>query len=526
MLSVILYGRNDQHGYNYQKRLSISLNCIAEVLTADDEILFVDYNSCDEDPTVIESIEDTLTCKTKSLLRTFRVRSFHHPHQKPYFLLNEPLARNIAIRRSNPKNKWILSTNIDMIFVPLCKDALLSSVISSLSSGFYQLPRFEIPENIWELQFDRLDPKNTIAFLKEHGPSFHLNTTVRREGFLMYDNLGDFQLMLRKDIFAIGAFNEKMTYGWGVDSNLSKRMSFLYPSSEPILEKHLWGYHCAHLRKSSFFHSNHYLENNWNHFVSYLSTPIANQSKNWGLANEEIEEIRFNPHQKQSKDHVVTLGSLLEKEPKEPSDFLLNHSTYNQSIYSSGRIFLHLADHFCHLPMNSTLAYIGNNSKLPQLIQQYFSDRKKSCTFIEMKQLDPSKEVDLFIFDFGFDEIAYQPSRTQLKWVLKLFVKTVKQERKKRKRTKFIAIQATHTDFLSLLIHYLLFSKNSFITGITYGYPKPKRSFHRLFPKYIGIKRRSLLFCHYMLTRYLFDYSYQIRNFLYHNKFSKNIFKR
>ena len=42
MISVILYGRNDNYGYNLHKRAALSLNCIAELLSEGDEILFVD----------------------------------------------------------------------------------------------------------------------------------------------------------------------------------------------------------------------------------------------------------------------------------------------------------------------------------------------------------------------------------------------------------------------------------------------------------------------------------------------------
>ncbi len=49
MLSLILYGRNDSYGYNLHKRAAISLNCMAEMLTAEnDEIIFVDYNTPDD----------------------------------------------------------------------------------------------------------------------------------------------------------------------------------------------------------------------------------------------------------------------------------------------------------------------------------------------------------------------------------------------------------------------------------------------------------------------------------------------
>src|SRR4051794_8004305 len=32
LISVVLYGRNDSHGYNLHRRAALSLNCLAEVL--------------------------------------------------------------------------------------------------------------------------------------------------------------------------------------------------------------------------------------------------------------------------------------------------------------------------------------------------------------------------------------------------------------------------------------------------------------------------------------------------------------
>src|SRR5438034_2501506 len=102
MISLILYGRNDSHGYNLHKRAAISLNCIAEMLSdTDDEILFVDYNTPNDLPTFIEAIYDTLTEKVKSLLRVFRVRPELHARMvaQTHLVALEPHSRNIAIRR-------------------------------------------------------------------------------------------------------------------------------------------------------------------------------------------------------------------------------------------------------------------------------------------------------------------------------------------------------------------------------------------------------------------------------------------
>ena len=69
VISLLLYGRNDAHGYNLHRRAALSLNCLAEVLTdPDDEIVFVDYNTPDELPTFVEALADTLTERCLDLL--------------------------------------------------------------------------------------------------------------------------------------------------------------------------------------------------------------------------------------------------------------------------------------------------------------------------------------------------------------------------------------------------------------------------------------------------------------------------
>ncbi len=81
MISIVLYGRNDSYGYNLHKRAALSLNCMAEVLTDEnDEILFVDYNTPDDFPTFPEAICDTLTDRAKRLLRIIRIRPLNPFH--------------------------------------------------------------------------------------------------------------------------------------------------------------------------------------------------------------------------------------------------------------------------------------------------------------------------------------------------------------------------------------------------------------------------------------------------------------
>src|SRR3546814_4477364 len=121
MLSILLYGRNDAYGALAQRRSALSLNAFAETLThKNDEIIFVDYNTDDDKLTFVEEIADTLTDKVRACLRVIRVRPAQHailarPHAPPVV---ESIARNIGLRLSNPANRWVLSTNPDIVLVP------------------------------------------------------------------------------------------------------------------------------------------------------------------------------------------------------------------------------------------------------------------------------------------------------------------------------------------------------------------------------------------------------------------------
>ena len=111
MISVIAYGRNDSYGLQTAKRVTISINAMAQMLDPDigDEIIYVDYNTADELPSLPECLADTFTARALSLLRVLRVRKSHHKRfaEHTHLPVLEPIARNVAIRRANPANRWL-----------------------------------------------------------------------------------------------------------------------------------------------------------------------------------------------------------------------------------------------------------------------------------------------------------------------------------------------------------------------------------------------------------------------------------
>lgn len=294
MISVVVYGRNDNYGYNLHKRAAISLNCISEVLTsANDEILFVDYNTPNDLPTFPEAIQDTLTDRAKKIIRVIRVRPHIHDRirHRTRLLAIEPLSRNIGLRRANSGNQWFLSTNTDIVFIPQHKNTL-TEVVSGLKPGLYHAPRLEIPETLWE-GLDRTSPKSIIPTVKQWGKSLHLDEIVTCNDPIVYDGPGDFQLMDRDSFGAIDGFDEEMTLGWHVDSNICVRMN-LYHGWVGDLGQEVYAYHCDHTRQITPAHRHDRQQNDMHKFVIDVKKPnLPDQRKIWGLPDEYFEEIRL-----------------------------------------------------------------------------------------------------------------------------------------------------------------------------------------------------------------------------------------
>jgi hypothetical protein len=67
LLSIVVYGRNGNRGYNLHKRAAASINCLAEMSRdSADELIFVDYNSPDGLSTFAGAIRDILTSRAKA----------------------------------------------------------------------------------------------------------------------------------------------------------------------------------------------------------------------------------------------------------------------------------------------------------------------------------------------------------------------------------------------------------------------------------------------------------------------------
>jgi len=416
MISIVLYGRNDNYGYNLHKRAALSLNCMAEVLTSpSDEILFVDYNTPDDFPTFPEAIQDTLTGRAIEMLRIFRVRPRVHERfkSKTHLLALEPIARNVAIRRSSEGNRWILSTNTDIVFVPL-HERSLSGIVRGLLPGFYHAPRIEIPEVLWE-SLDRKDPAGVIKTVREWGSTLHLNEIVLGSNLILYDGPGDFQLLLRTDLFEYQGFDESMLLGWHVDSNMAARMQLKY-GQVGDLGQQVYGYHCDHTRQVTPAHSHSRVQNDWRRFVTEVThSEIIEQADTWGCADDPIEEIRL--ASRSAKIYVQALRGAIGRPLAAAKIVEYTGQTYNKVDYDPQHVLPFLADMFASMPRSFNVAWYGAREETLILFARIweslgFSGKiivdealpladVQASTVAKTSSAQALVDADAFIFDFG-----------------------------------------------------------------------------------------------------------------------------
>lgn len=370
MLSLILYGRNDAHGYNLHKRVAISLNCMAEVLDGEnDEIVFVDFNTPDPLPTLPEAIADTLTAKARRVLRVLRVRPeqvepWRHLTHLPVL---EPLARNVALRRCHPGNSWVLSTNTDMIFMPPASGASLSATVAGLAPGIYHLPRFEVPEGLWE-RFDRTDPVAAFAALGRLAPALHLPEIVAGSPPALFDNHGDFQLVPRDWLVGIDGFDEGMLNGWIVDSNTSCRLALRHGPAHPFPGG--WqGYHCDHTRQPGTFHGRHHVENDFRRYVAEVrEADLPGQRPNWGLAGATVEEIRLDGDR--TDGELAVLLPMLGPPPPQPPATVYAPEVFDLAHYPVEHVLPFLCDLLVPLPRHWQIAWSGGRDRVGDMLAE------------------------------------------------------------------------------------------------------------------------------------------------------------
>lgn len=424
MISVVTYGRNDNYGFNLYKRTALGFNCLAEILTDEDEILFVDYNTPGHLPTLPEFIWDTLTEKALNLIKVVRISPAIHEQTRgdsPLPIL-ENVSRNAAIVRSNPQNRWVLSTNPDIILVLASRWASLGELLSKRPDSFYEMPRFDIPEGVWS-SLRRAEPRANMQALRDwviaHGAAIAEPANYPFQKIFLFDAPGDFQLAPRNYYFRVRGFDESMNKYLHSDSNLAKRMWLLNGQRTDHLLGELW-----------VLHQDHYLSGEWARNVSTIvhndyhrkvinqETIEANED-DWGLQKldlpfYQLAEKAHAGHVHFAQQPLTTNGDLpLSRE----IDWRLQ-AYYRLSHYQPGVLALYLRQVLEVMPPRADVAYLGENSETSRHVRRAWEEVSPEGSPVRDLSHQPwsGEQVspDVLLIDCHYERPEYWERRIQL----------------------------------------------------------------------------------------------------------------
>lgn len=366
MISAIVYSRNDSYSYELNRRTALGLNQLARQLSPGrDDIVFVDYATDSDLPTHPEAIADTLTDRAVSLIRVIRVRpAFHMSQPKDGPPVREAVCRNIALRRLSPAANWVLSTNPDCLLIAVAGPAL-SQITPALPPGYYGLPRFELPRFAWEA-LPRSNPEQAATEALSLARALQLEERVSHYlPTVGYDAPGDFQLARAEDLTALCGFDERMTQGWHVDSNMNARLALRYGALTDLNEaagSDLRLYHAEHARRASAKHGAGRAEDSFDEFVERVVDEIPpGQAGTWGAPDETFEEFPLaDPPARQ------LLKSLVAGAGGRPSASYVygpeSHGALPHGESLDDHLFAFLADHLAYAPPDATIGWFGDDA--------------------------------------------------------------------------------------------------------------------------------------------------------------------
>jgi hypothetical protein len=308
MITFLVVGRNDYYGINLHKRTALSLNYFGSLCENEtDEIVYVDCNTPTHELTLAEAIADTLNPATRRHLRIFRVsgEQMHSAIGESPLPFSDELSRNVGIRRSNPANTWLLSTNSDIVILPLVATSF-SDVLNGLERQFYLCPRRNVPAALWQ-QLDRRDI-GQITALSEAVLQQAMRPPQEKEPWLRFSSVGDFQLAPRSQWFEIGGCEEGMKLWGHSDANNARRLNLLNGGGRtPDLSDRLGVLHLDHNATTGSAHEKVVPNNDWKSWIEDVHAPESRNNSDWGLRDVELPEICLNSSDTLDVGHLLRI---------------------------------------------------------------------------------------------------------------------------------------------------------------------------------------------------------------------------
>lgn len=337
-LSIIVASRNDNHGGDMLKRMTIFVNGILHLtkkFKLPTELIFVEWNPPIDKPYLHTVLPKPSNNPYLSIRYIIVPPDLHQQYAQPYTIpLYQMTAKNVGIRRA--KGTFVLSTNVDILFSETLFAELAKQQLKN--NHFYRANRCDIPATIdqnasydqqiafCQANIIKVLGKNKNYLYLNNCPSFIykyawlsklLNKMNRHFGqqkdpvrsiilALDTDACGDFTLMSKHNWIAIQGYVEVNFYSINIDS-LGLIAAAALGYEQVIFAPLSCVYHIDHasgwerlttpLDKMRFWKSKPGF--GWD-IISEVATYAIQHHKtldindeNWGFANKQLEEFIF-----------------------------------------------------------------------------------------------------------------------------------------------------------------------------------------------------------------------------------------
>ena len=337
-LSIVVASRNDNHGGDMLKRMTIFVNGILHLtqkFKLPTELILVEWNPPIDKPYLHTVLPKPSNNAYLSIRYIIVPPDLHQQYAQPYTIpLYQMTAKNVGIRRA--KGKFVLCTNVDILFSETLFSKLAKQGLKN--DHFYRANRCDIPAHIdqsWsyeqQIAFCQANILKVLGKTKDHAyldkvPQFvykydwlakSLNKVVGYIGqkkdpikntmlVLDTDACGDFTLMSKQNWIAIQGYVEVNFYSINIDS-LGLIAAAALGYEQVIFAPKYCVYHIDHasgwerlttpLDKMRFWKSKPGF--GWDiigevaHYAIQHRKKLDINNSDWGFANEQLEEFIF-----------------------------------------------------------------------------------------------------------------------------------------------------------------------------------------------------------------------------------------
>ena len=274
-LSIVVTGRNDGYGGDFNARFARALRFNHEHLTAagvPHDVLLVEWAPPADRPLLVDALRDLYPASAEPWLRTWIVdRQYHEAYAlNPRLSYLEFIAKNAGIRRS--RGAFLLVTNTDIYLSRGVVDTLAQRALEP--GVLYRATRTDVKLGTDESHIDwnaLEDARNHVTYKTIQPPLYAGGT-------------GDFMLMDRASLHALRGFNEiYRLVRVGVDINFAVKA---YASGYRIADIGAPVYHTNHVgsfRISKATVSEHDAGALWGNRDWHSRTVVYENPETWGL---------------------------------------------------------------------------------------------------------------------------------------------------------------------------------------------------------------------------------------------------